>query len=348
MNLLDIYQNPLTLLLLSAPPAWGKTRLLLELIEEKRFSKWVFVSPLRALADEFSEVTRKRIHTIVPGKNLSMQKALEEFKKTKRCFFLMTPEQTNPELISLLEKEKNETLIIFDEFHLWPYWGDSFRPSMWQSFEDMAVSGSFFLGLSATLSDDFIERTKKDLTLGLNHIFYLNIGNQRLKNWPKKTYFFPTWNKKALFRRFHNLLRNREGGVFLYFCRYRHEVDRLVQKYQDEGLNVIGCKGGETETFRKQLEKNPKPDCIFATTALSHGVNLPSVNKIFLSYPTKNLDFWVQMVGRGGRRGEEYELYTFDSYFLDFWQRSYKILLTSLYDWYLSVKERFSIYPEGL
>ena len=81
------------------------------------------------------------------------------------------------------------------------------------------------------------------------------------------------------------------------------------------GLRSIGCVGGEVEIFLKELaERNEEVDCIFSTTTLSHGVNLPEIKKVFINYEVKNYDFWLQMIGRGGRRGSDYEIYTFDAF----------------------------------
>ena len=55
-------------------------------------------------------------------------------------------------------------------------------------------------------------------------------------------------------------------------------------------------------------------DCIFSTTTLSHGVNLPEIKKVFIDYEVKNFDFWLQMIGRGGRQGSDYQVYSTDEF----------------------------------
>ena len=57
---------------------------------------------------------------------------------------------------------------------------------------------------------------------------------------------------------------------------------------------------------------NVRLDLIVATTAISHGVNLPEIHRIYFAYPFKNRDFWIQMVGRGGRKGECFQVHTMD------------------------------------
>lgn len=41
-------------------------------------------------------------------------------------------------------------------------------------------------------------------------------------------------------------------------------------------------------------------------------MNLPEIKKVFIDYEVKNYDFWLQMIGRGGRQGSGYEVYTTD------------------------------------
>ena len=60
-------------------------------------------------------------------------------------------------------------------------------------------------------------------------------------------------------------------------------------------------------------------------------MNLTEIKKVFISYEVKNYDFWLQMIGRGGRRGSDYEVYTFDTFHC-----SKKELLKNKFKIYLS------------
>ena len=80
------------------------------------------------------------------------------------------------------------------------------------------------------------------------------------------------------------------------------------------GFNVLGCKGGEVSLFLEKLYEFKDLQCICTTSALSHGVNLGIVRGVFFTYPVENRDFWFQMVGRGGRRGEKFEFFGFNSF----------------------------------
>src|SRR5690606_22468385 len=101
-------------------------------------------------------------------------------------------------------------------------------------------------------------------------------------------------------------LEEKEASVKLIFCQYRTEVFQWEKELNENGFSCIPCVGGESKYMAKRLQENPRPDFIVATTVLSHGVNLPEIKKIYFTYKVSNIDFWVQMVARGGRKGEDY------------------------------------------
>ena len=90
-------------------------------------------------------------------------------------------------------------------------------------------------------------------------------------------------------------------------------MDELVDRANRLGFKALGCVGGEVDQFLNSVKENEGSiDCIFSTTTLSHGVNLPEIKKVFIDYEIKNYDFWLQMIGRGGRKGSEYQVYSYD------------------------------------
>ena len=64
----------------------------------------------------------------------------------------------------------------------------------------------------------------------------------------------------------------------------------------------------------KNYNKNDPPRVIFSTSALSHGVNLGLIDEIYIGYLLKNEDMWIQMASRGGRSGESFNIYSFNSW----------------------------------
>ena len=263
------------LLIFTAPPASGKTHLISRLVEDLNQLPLV-ISPLRALANE----------------------CLAKWGAT--CV-VMTPEEW-------LKKGISHKVVILDEFHLFFYWGDSFRPQMWEAFFELVQKAELVIMLTATLTEEMIALIK---TYGcqFNQMLWVNHGNQTLKYRPQKYYkaFKKKWMEDYILNADHS------DGVNLIFCAYRSEVVKWEKILKAQGHRVWTCVGGEASLFSLKVQSERAPHFIIATTVLSHGVNLPNISRIFFLYQVKNLDFWIQMVARGGRRGEAFEVFALEN-----------------------------------
>jgi superfamily II DNA or RNA helicase len=83
----------------------------------------------------------------------------------------------------------------------------------------------------------------------------------------------------------------------------------------------------------ERLKSQPNPDFIISTTVLSHGVNLPKIEKLFFTYKVENPDLWIQMVARGGRKGEEFQVFALEEpigLFWSSWKNAYDLMLVDL------------------
>jgi ATP-dependent DNA helicase RecQ len=263
------------LIILTAPPASGKTYLISNLIHELDQIP-LFISPLRALANEC-------------------------IANWGTACVVMTPEEW-------LAKGHASRVLILDEFHLYFYWGDSFRPQMWEAFYEMVQSAELVILLTATLTLEMLEEIKK-YECHFNCMTWIDHGNQQLKNRPLHYYkaFSANWIEKYLMQ------VNHGNDVNLIFCAYRADVMKWEKILVAQGHSVWTCLGGEASLFSLKVQRERPPRFIIATTVLSHGVNLPNIARIFFLYPVKNLDFWIQMVARGGRRGEKFEVFALEN-----------------------------------
>ncbi|MFZ9001569.1 MAG: DEAD/DEAH box helicase [Bacteriovoracaceae bacterium] len=297
--------------LLLAPTGWGKTSLLIKLYE-KSYSKILYFSPLRALAQEFTE----RVEGICVTKRAEFKEKYEAFNKKKRAILVCTPEVFD---FGVFQETGANVLIVIDEFHLFYRWGYSFRPYLEEFLYALSTTKSSVLGLTATLEDDLIYEWKNYLHSPFKYLYLINVGNLRVSPLLSKKIYYFSFLKKRFIKRF--LKELKKDQTLLYFCRYRQEVYDWMNFCNDRGINALGCVGGEALKFRETLKENPNPRCIFATSTLSHGVNLPDPSKIFISYPIKEKEFWVQMLGRGGRQGNTFELHTFDDFDISYGQK---------------------------
>lgn len=277
------------LIILTSPPASGKTYWISGLKKAFPEEKLLVISPLRALADEC------RLNW-------------------KDSVIVMTPEEW-------LGNKITSKLVIFDEYHLYLYWGDSFRPQMWEMFYELVQTSELTFLLTATMSLEMKE-VIETFSCQFNAIYWYDFGNQKLKYYPSKYFKAPSkaWLLKHIKR------EEKNKNVKLIFCKYRQEVLSLERSLSYEGFQCVSCIGGEARYMKDKLDKMPFPDFIISTSVLSHGVNLPDIRRVYFLYQVQNLDFWIQMVARGGRRGKSYDVFALEkpyglkwSAFRNFW-----------------------------
>lgn len=264
------------LILITAPPASGKTHWIESYLTSVQPKTMLVISPLRALANECKAKWKDKIQ-------------------------VMTPEEWSAKKIIC-------EVVIFDEYHLHYYWGDTFRPQMWEVFYELCTQAQTVFLLTATLPKSMQEHIEL-MGTQFDEIIWTDHGNQRLKNKPLR--YLKAASRSWLLDL--ASLKKSKSSTDLIFCEYRAEVFALEKKFKDLGFRVWTCVGGEAHLLSEQVRTEAPPDFIISTTVLSHGVNLPQLSRIFILYPIGNLDFWIQMVARGGRRGEKYSVYSLEN-----------------------------------
>ncbi len=329
--LIDMFERLLTrsgaFTLFVAPPAWGKTRMLIDLHHKKQF-KIIFISPLKALAIDFFCALNKEQNVVMIDSYKGRFQAVDQIESARYGLLIATAEMFDDAIIERLAN--GNYLAVFDEFHLFYYWGQTFREHLFELLMGVTNCSIPILALSATISDEIFQRWKQDFLVGCDELFVIDIGNQSLKYPPVKINYYIL--REQLIRRFLWSLTQRRKNTIIFFCAYRFQVDYWVKRCERLGLIALGCKGGEVDFFSDQLRQVGTPDVIFATSALSHGVNLPAISEIYIDYSVGNKDFWIQMVGRGGRRGEQYRLFCRDRYFLSWSMIIKNTLLNTIFD----------------
>lgn len=264
------------LAILIAPPASGKTYWIESFANQLAGHSLLIVSPLRALADECNRKWQGRIKVVTP----------EEWTLERQFF----------------------EVVVFDEFHLNFYWGDSFRPLLWEVFFDLSARAGLTVLLTATLAPEMLDEIAL-FRAHFDEMLVLDYGNRSLRNLPARYIRAPSksWVRRLL------ELGPVGTGTNLVFCAYRAEVQELEKRLKGFGFKVWSCVGGEARLMKEKMEGNELPDFIIATSVLSHGVNLPPISCVFFLYPLRNIDFWIQMVARGGRKGERFEVFALEN-----------------------------------
>ena len=308
--------------LLTSPVASGKTRLVVEFYREQKF-KVIYLSPLRALANEVYKNLQKRGEKnifLCGGEEKPLDQCYEGFIKAEKAFLITTAELLDDFFLDFISSQK--VIIVIDEFHLFYYWGETFRPILLDKIFSMLSLHFPVLAVTATMDVEIMEKMKSDLVFHDDFFIHLDYGNHLLHRNPAQIFCFDGFNQSMMYRYFWSRVRGKtKAETYLYFCAYRSEVDEVVHSLRKRGLKAFGCVGGEVQRFLKEIEETDQVDCIISTTALSHGVNLPEIHKVFIGHKVNNYDFWLQMIGRGGRQGAAYEVYTYDKYLTSLIQR---------------------------
>lgn len=316
----SLIQQPHSFTLLLAPPAWGKTRLIFSIFAEQRRPIF-FVAPLKAVAWQFYQSAREEnFPAYFPQSRGEVQQLWPKFRQETAAFWVITLERLAEFMLegycsstpSLFPAASLLPLIVLDEFHLYYQWGDDFRPIMWEKAMLCGNSGLPILGLSGTMAQTYLARWQEDFKEVCHPLTVLNLGNFALKFWPQKITIFPRASRAAFKRRWLAEVLAAQSRqrpfTFLYFCPYREEVDNWLDFCQRWHIKALGCVGGKVDQFMEHLAL-ARPECIFSTIALGHGVNLPPLDQIYLGLSLPTAASWWQMVGRGGRRGENYQLF---------------------------------------
>ena len=284
---------------LIAPPGWGKTQMILQWAQERGV---VFLSPLRAIVQELlvrAQSTGKVNAHLISNRQHGKVVAPTCFA-SKRPFLLMATVETFP--FELLEQAPR-LICVLDEIHLFYQWGEEFRPLLWQRLLDLMVSQHGLLGLSATWGQRWHAEWQRDFSQEGKALIMVDLGNFTWLNPPTCIWQLPA----PLFSWYTKIVMLWGNGGVLLFCQYRQQVDQWLRYCQRWGISALGVKGGESAQFYQALAaRNNQVQVIIATSVLSHGVNLPSVRWIIINHRLADLAFWVQMVARGGRRGEKY------------------------------------------
>jgi len=171
-----------------APTGWGKTTMLLELAKNTNKSI-VYLSPLRALANEFFLRCLQNGHrAFAPNSRKELSKALQNGLEFK--LWVLTAELLYEKAIEELLEGK---ILVFDEFHLFYYWGQDFRPALLEIYQIACQTSQASLLLTATASEEVIKFWQNS-TIYQEQVL-INLGNQQIKKEPRSFYWTP---KKAM------------------------------------------------------------------------------------------------------------------------------------------------------
>lgn len=301
--------------LLNMATGSGKTWLAELAIEKclQRGFRAIYLTPLKALADEKHEAWKKRF----AGYNIGLftGDVITGYSRKMPCsyknahIYIMTPERLDacmrnwrahwswiPEI----------DLLVIDEFHLL---GDPHRgPRLEGTITRVLRLNPFarILGLSATMS---------------------NVD--QLADWLQGVHYKSKWRQVPLTKRILRFAKPQEklplllsevraciknGGKTLVFTNSRSRAQTLAQHLRDNGIQALHHHAGLKHEERKKVEQSFRSgdlDVLVATSTLEMGLNLPARQVIIYdSYSFDGIGFsqlpvwsFVQRAGRAGRPG---------------------------------------------
>ena len=290
--------------LLTAPPAWGKTRLFRQWVEDYKLP-FLYVSPLRALANEVIAAlgAHAGLMQLSEGNSRDIWQRWSQSSE-QACILVVTPEQLGDFSWPALAQLAPNAVIVWDEIHLIPLWGYAFRDRLLEQWWGYCESGLSGVGLTATADHEFQNFLQDSLSGQQWEIIHGDAGNFTFKTTPLQIFLPLSWLNTLLCE----VLQQQKDNT-LVFCAHRDEVDQWVELCRQQGVQAIGCKGGETATFSEKLMTAKGPVAIFSTSCLSHGVNLPKLGRVVLLYQESCPAMVHQMMTRGGRQGEDYQVW---------------------------------------
>lgn len=284
---------------LMASPSWGKTYLVREILQRLHPIKIVFVSPLLAINEEL----KKKI--------ISEKIEIEDFERLrsrKYGIICVTPEKL-AQIYQKTDLLEWADLFIIDECHLWPLWR-SFRYQLDETWMLFSQIEKRCLLLSGTF--DFKNWSKSDVgqvwIQNNNEVWSIDLHRGSLLTKPKRKIMIPSSFKIIQIQFLKWMLRFTRLKVLIFFP-LRSQVENWARWCKNNNINVLHCVGGQTTQFVSSLEScHNSPHVIIATSTLSHGVNLPPRDWIFIFGSDWEREIWLQMISRGGRNGESFSV----------------------------------------
>jgi ATP-dependent RNA helicase RhlE len=112
------------------------------------------------------------------------------------------------------------------------------------------------------------------------------------------------------------LLRRKEVGSVIVFCRTKHRSNRLFQKLEKEGVPAARIHGNRSQAQRtKALEgfKEGRFQVLVATDIVARGIDVDALDHV-VNFDVPNVaEDYIHRVGRTARAGATGEAYTFMS-----------------------------------
>jgi len=270
----------------------------------------IVISPLLSLMeDQQTNLLKVGIKSCCFNSNLA-DKSLtrSEILNGEYSIIYITPEMIihSEDLLLQLDKRIGICLIAIDEAHCISSWGNSFR----SSYLELSCLKKWFpaipiLALTGTatpkIQDDIIK------LLGLNNVLKIRTSSDR----PNLSYYI---HHKTTIENDLKIINKNESTII--YCPKRKTTEKLCEVLSKMD---IPCKpyhaGMDADTrilIHHEFLEN-KITCIVATVAFGMGIDKPNIRKVIHYGCPKDIESYVQEIGRAGRDGEPSDCHVYFS-----------------------------------
>ncbi|GAF65338.1 RecQ family ATP-dependent DNA helicase [Alkalihalobacillus trypoxylicola] len=274
----------------------------------------IIVSPLLSLMEnQVQELKTLGIKNVVAINSfLNYDEKNEIFRKlsTYKMIYL-SPEMLQSERLIARLMSMKVSYFIIDEAHCISQWGHDFRPDYIRLSHVIAqLNFPPTLAITATAT----EEVRKDIIQLLHlrdvkeHIYSVDRRNIALRI---EEFSEPDDKWKRLI----NLVEKLEGPGMIYFSS-RKSAERATRLLQQQGQQVSYYHGGMTNNDRMLIQQQfmqNQLSIICCTNAFGMGINKNNIRYIIHFHPPKQMESYLQEIGRAGRDRKKSISYLFYS-----------------------------------
>ncbi len=266
----------------------------------------VVISPLIALMkDQVDALRKKDLPATFVNSTLSANQRAERLQlaidgRVKLLF--ITPERfRSPAFLEIID-QLNVTRLTIDEAHCISMWGHDFRPDYSQLDTYRKLLGNPpTIALTATATPDVAADIVKQLQLTDPLIERAGIERENLFLAATSVY-----DNDAKLDRLAHLIRSIDGPGIVYGAVIR-DLHQIKEGLRQRGINCLLYHGELSSHERKQMQDRfmqSENEVVLATNAFGMGIDKANVRFVIHVQIPRNLEAWIQEVGRAGRDGK--------------------------------------------
>ncbi len=269
-------------------------------------SGWTLVvSPLIALMrDQAGSLTAKGVPACCMDSLQSREErmaALDALRQGQSRILMVSPERLQSAEFRGLCAAKPPWLVVVDEAHCVPRWGEHFRPAYGQigGFIASLPARPVLCAMTATADRAMLRDIASSLGLRRQRIVTLPVVRENLTLRVQTTLQPET----ELLRR----VAECPGGKCLIFCRTRSRTERLARQLCLAGLPALHYHAGMERDERMAAQErfaSGEARVMAATTAFGMGVDIPDIRLVIHDGMPDSLVDYAQQAGRAGRDGK--------------------------------------------